>query len=476
MVSEHMMEICDTTCRGTDPTTLLRDLKVEQLAIADLKPYPRNARTHSAKQIRQIAESFKTFGFTNPILIDGDGRIMAGHGRVEAAKLLKLETVPAIRINDLSEADKRAYIIADNRLAELAGWDEQLLSIELQYLSDIEVDFEVEITGFDTVEIDQLIEAGNHDAKDDEADIVPDLDDDRPPVTRAGDLWLLGKNRLFNGDARLAGSYDAVMCGDQAQMVFTDPPYNVRIGGHACGSGAIKHNEFVMASGEMSEDEFVKFLAVSLGHHASYSKDGAIHFVCIDWRHLYELLIAGRSVYTELKNLCVWNKDNGGMGTFYRSKHELVLVLKNGTAPHINNFELGQKGRYRTNVWDYPGANTPHRDRLEELRMHPTVKPVALVADAIRDCSRRDGLVLDGFAGSGTTIIAAERTGRRANAVELDSKFVDVAVRRWEAFTGGNARHAATGLSFAEMTIARNAQVPMLPAPDPAPSGENEEV
>jgi 16S rRNA G966 N2-methylase RsmD len=250
-------------------------------------------------------------------------------------------------------------------------------------------------------------------------------------------------------------AYETLMAGESAQMVFIDPPYNVPIDGHVCGSGRVKHAEFVMASGEMSEPEFTAFLETVLHHLAGNSVVGSIHFVCMDWRHAFELLTAGRAAYTELKNLCVWNKSNAGMGSLYRSQHELVFVFKSGTAPHINNVELGRHGRYRTNVWNYPGINTLKPGRLEELAMHPTVKPAALVADAIKDCSRRGGVVLDAFAGSGTTIIAAERTARRARALELDPRYVDVALRRWQDLTNQDAVNAETGSTFAQITDSR---------------------
>ena len=447
---------------------------VEWRNVDRLTPYPRNARTHSTKQINQIAASIKEFGFTNPVLIDADGGIIAGHGRVEAAKLLGLDRVPAIQLDHLTEVQKRAYILADNRLAEKAGWDEELLAVELQYLSHIDLDFDIEITGFETVEIDLLIE-GLEAGDDDEADAVPDMDDDVAPVSRVGELWLLGPHRLLCGDALDPASYETLMAGAKAGLVFTDPPYNVEIDGNVCGSGRIKHQDFVMASGEMSEAEFTEFLTTALSNLARNSADGAIHFVCMDWRHAHALLTASRAVYSELKNICVWNKTNAGMGSLYRSKHELVFVFKNGTGAHINNVELGRHGRNRTNIWDYPGVNTLRRDRLDELRMHPTVKPVALVADAVKDCSKRGGIILDAFAGSGTTIIAAGKTGRIAHVLELDPKYVDVAVRRWEAYTGETARHSDTGLSLNALAAARGLPVPE-PSATPSSGAEPREV
>jgi DNA modification methylase len=422
-------------------------LRIDYCALARLRAHERNPRTHSRKQIRQIAGSIETFGFTNPVLIDEKGGIIAGHGRVAAAKLLGMNEVPTVRLAEMSEAQKRAYIIADNKLAENAGWDRELLALELQYITELDPEFDLTLTGFEMAEIDLVLDGdGNNTA----SDALPEIDPSAPVVSRPGDLWQLGPHRLLCGDARSGASHTALLGGERARMIFTDPPFNVPIGGHVSGLGKIKHDEFVMASGEMSAAEFVAFLGTVLGQLATHSTDGSLHFVCMDWRHAFELLSAARPVYAEFKNLCIWNKDNGGMGSLYRSKHELVFLFKNGTAPHINNVALGRHGRYRTNVWDYAGVNTLKRGRQAELTMHPTVKPVALVADAIKDCSNRGDIILDAFAGSGTTIIAAEETGRRGYALELDPRYVDVAVRRWQAHTGDEASEATTGFSFAE--------------------------
>ena len=386
-------------------------MKIEEVSVHALHPYDRNARTHSKKQIRQIAKSIERFGFCNPVLIDNENRIIAGHGRVAAAKHLKRETVPTVRLSHLSPADRRAYIIADNKLALNAGWDREMLAIELQGLIDL--NFDVDILGFDTAEIDLLMEDISAAAiEESNEDVVPDLE--IKPVSQLGDLWTLGGHTLVCGDARSDQHYHLLMRSDRAAFVFTDPPYNVPIDGHVSGLGNVRHREFAMASGEMSRAEFTRFLTDVFRHLVHYSADGSIHQICMDWRHLGEMLDAGEEVYSELKNLCIWNKDNAGMGSFYRSKHELVFVWKNGLAAHLNNFELGQHGRHRTNVWDYADVNTLRPGRLEELAMHPTVKPVLLVANAIKDCSRRGDLVLDPFAGSGTVLIAAERTGRKA--------------------------------------------------------------
>jgi DNA modification methylase len=430
-------------------------MKIEYISVRELRPHPNNARTHSKKQIRQIANSIQQFGFCNPVLVDDAKQIIAGHGRVEAAKLLGIDAVPTVRLSHLSDADKRAYILADNKLAEKAGWDRELLAIELQGL--IELDVDIELTGFEMAEIDLLFE----EAREANSDIGPEdtvpESSPAPAVSQTGDLWLLGSHRLLCGDARDQAAYAQLLAGAKAEFVFTDPPYNVAIDGHVCGLGRVRHRDFAMGCGEMSEAEFTAFLKAVFALLAEHSIDGSIHQICMDWRHIWEMLDAGRTVYGELKNLCIWNKTNAGMGSFYRSKHELVFIWKSGTAAHINNFELGQHGRHRSNVWDYPGVNTMRAGRLEELAMHPTVKPVSLVADAIKDCSRRGGLVLDPFCGSGTILIAAERTGRKARGLEIDPIYVDVAVRRWQAYTGKSAILVGSGETF-ETTAERRAK------------------
>jgi len=369
---------------------------------------------------------------------------------VEAAKLLGLSEVPTLPLSHLTASERRAYVVADNKLALNANWDKEMLAVELQGL--IEMDFDVELTGFTIAETDLVLEeAKNRDmrGKDSDLDRVPPLPE--TAVTLPGDLWLLGHHRLLCGDTRSKEDLSRLMAGDVADLVFTDPPYNVKIDGHVGGLGAIRHREFAFASGEMSETEFTHFLKTTLSNLSGVCREGAIAFVCMDWRHMRELLEAGAAAFTELKNLCVWNKSNGGMGSFYRSKHELVFVYKKGTSPHTNSFELGRTGRYRTNVWDYAGISSLGASRSEELAMHPTVKPVALVADAIKDCSRRGEIVLDGFGGSGSTLIAAESCGRKARLLEYDPLYCDTIVARWQALTGKQASHAVTGQSFEDV-------------------------
>lgn len=438
-----------TTCLGTIPDTRFEP-HIEFRAVQDLTPYPRNARTHSKRQVRQIAASIEEFGFTNPVLINAEGQIIAGHGRVEAAKLIDMSKVPAIRIEHLSEDQIRAYVIADNKLAENAGWDQEMLAIELETLISLETSFDVELTGFETCEIDLLIDEHRTLVEASKADEIPEPSENQEPVSKLGDLWLLGPHRLLCHDATDPMAYELLMQGDKARAVFIDPPYNVPIDGHVSGLGVIKHREFAMASGEMSSAAFAAFLSTVFENLAGVSVDGSIHYVCMDWRHMTEVLSAGDRAYTELKNLCVWAKTNAGMGSFYRSQHELVFVFKNGKAPHLNTFELGQFGRHRSNVWSYAGANTLKADRMSELQMHPTVKPVALVADAIRDVTKRGDIVLDSFAGSGSTLIAAEETGRRAYCIELDCLYVDTTIRRWQNLTGERARNTETDEFFKE--------------------------
>jgi DNA modification methylase len=424
--------------------------QIEMMPVGSLRPYTRNARTHSKRQVQQIAESIKRFGFTNPVLISDDGEIVAGHGRVMAAKELGLHEVPTLRLSHLSADERRAYVLADNKLAENAGWDAETLAIELQALIDI--NFDVTLTGFSLAEIDFAIETGTGvDAS--ELDVVPDLE--RTAVSKSGDLWILGDHRVLCEDSRSSEAVAHLLGGAQADLVFTDPPYNVRIDGHTGGLGSIKHREFAFAAGEMSSEQFTTFLTVTLGNAAAVSKDGAIAFVCMDWRHLRELLDAGGAVFSELKNLCVWNKTNGGMGSFYRSKHELIFVFKVGTLPHTNSFGLGETGRYRTNVWDYAGISSLGAGRNDTLAMHPTVKPVALVADAIKDCSRRGEIVLDLFAGSGSTLIAAASCGRRGYLLEYDPLYCDTIVRRWEQYSGKAARLEGSDLTFEEVAEER---------------------
>jgi DNA modification methylase len=445
------------------------NLAIQYVSPDRLRPYPGNARTHSRKQLKLIENSIKRFGFTNPILVTDDFEVVAGHGRLQAAKSLGMQLVPVVALSSLSEADKKALRIADNRIAELSNWDRDILAIEYQGLDDLQFD-DIEVTGFSLGEIDTILDEASE-----KKPVGPGPEDDLPvvaaPVSRKGDLWILGSHRLLCGDARSDDDYGRLLEGASADLVLTDPPFNVRVDGNVSGLGKVRHDEFAMASGEMSEAEFTAFLSIFLGCAKAHSRAGAILFVFMDWRHLFELTCAGREQDLVLKNLVVWAKDNAGMGTFYRSKHELVFVFKNGDGSHINTFELGQHGRYRTNVWEYAGVNTFRAGRLDELAMHPTVKPVAMLADAIRDVTKRGAIVLDPFAGSGSTLIAAEKTGRHARCIEFEPKYCDVIVRRWQAYTGKAATFDGIDLTFEDFEGAR-ASCPASPAAKPLPPAE----
>lgn len=421
-----------------------------------LKPRANNPRIHSPKQIAQLVRSMQHYGFTNPVLVDDANGIIAGHGRVLAAKELSMTEVPTVHLSGMSEADIRAYVMADNKLAENAGWDEKLLGLELQYLSELDIDFDVSITGFELPEIDAFIDKLSLDDKEDPADEQMELIPEQA-VTRPGDIWNIGNHRLICGDSTKEETYQKLLGNERAQMVFCDPPYNVAINGNVSGLGKIQHREFAMASGEMTEDEFTAFLITVFMLLARFSVDGSIHYQCMDFRHMVEMLTAGNAAYTELKNLCVWVKNNGGMGALYRSKHELVFVFKSGTKPHINNVELGKHGRYRTNVWEYAGVNSFGANR-QDLELHPTVKPTKLVADAILDCSERKSIVLDAFAGSGTTLVAAQKTGRRGYGIEIDPLYCDVIIRRMQKLFKLEAVLEGTGKRFDEVAMDRAIQ------------------
>jgi DNA modification methylase len=428
-------------------------LAIEYVSPSSLVLDPENTRLHSDHQVHQIGCSIEAFGFNVPVLIDGARRVIAGHGRVAAASSLGLLSIPAIRLEHLTQRQIRAFAIADNKLTENPAWNETLLAEHLKILSEEELDFTLDAIGFETAEIDLLIEGlrrpddGTEDPADQFQPISP------VPVSKPRDLWVLGRHRVLCGDARDPGSYQVVLANRKAAVVFTDPPYNVHIGGHAGGMGNIKHREFAMASGEMSEGEFTDFLARVCGILAEHSTSSSLHYLCMDWRHIREILTAGESIYSELKALCVWNKGNGGMGSLYRSQHELVFVFKNGTSAHRNNIQLGQFGRYRTNVWDYPGLNSFARKTAEGNlpELHPTAKPVALIADAILDCTARRDIILDPFLGSGTTVIAAERTGRSCHGIEIDPIYVDTIIRHWQAFTGLLAIQQRSGGDFDDL-------------------------
>jgi DNA modification methylase len=422
--------------------------------VGDLKPNKRNARTHSKKQIQQLVKSVKhASGFMSPIVADENGNIIAGHGRLQAALDMAWTEVPVITLTDLTEAQKRALMLADNKIAGNAGWDREKLAIELPELSALlEVEgVDITVTGFEIPEIDQL--AVDFDDRNDPEDTFEESSS-ASAVTQPGDVWILDQHRLFCGNARSADDVARLMGSETAVMAFLDPPYNVAVSGIG-GRGKIKHPEFIEASGEMSPAAFGDFLNITLNNAARVSAPGSLHFICMDWRHQLELLTAALAIYQQHINTCIWAKSNPGQGSFYRSAHEMIGVFRVRGAPHLNNVELGRHGRNRSNVWPYPGVNTFRKGRMDDLRAHPTVKPVALVSDAMRDCTKRRDIVLDTFSGSGTTILAAERIGRRAFCMEIDPMYVDTGVRRWQALTGKDAILAGTTTTFNEIEAAR---------------------
>ncbi len=424
-------------------------LKIRYLPIDDLKAYENNSRKHSKKQIRQIAASITRFGMVTPILITADGTIIAGHGKWMAARECGMTEVPTICIDHMNEADRKAYIIADNRLAELSSWDEDILRIELQNLEALDLDYPLEITGFDSAKIDFIL--GEPEPKMDPADEVPAVEE--TAITRPGDIFTMGDHRLICADARDPHAYVQLIDGEQARM--SDPPYTVPIEGHVSGLGEHTHREFVAGAGELSDPDFIDLLAIPMAEVAKHSVDGSIHFWAMDWRHIDQMSEARKRAGFDMKNLVVWNKTNAGMGAFYRSQHELFFVFKKGKARHLNNFGLGETGRYRTNVWTYAGVNTFKRNRDEELDAHPTVKPAVMIADAIKDVSKRGDIVIDCFAGSGTTAIAAERTRRRARLIEMDPLYCDTIIRRFMKFAEKPVIHVQSGMTFNELAMER---------------------
>lgn len=423
---------------------------------SEVKPDPLNPRTHSSSQVKKLAKSIRYTGYFNPILIDENGVVIAGHGRLLAAKLLKMERVPAFRLRHLTAASKRVLLLADNEIASQAGWDRERLAVILPQLTVmLEAEsIDITVTGFEVPEIDQiLVDFGDKDAEvqNDAVHLAS------CPVSRTGDLFALGAHRLYCGNARLKPNVSQLMGGAVADMSFNDPPYNVEIR-KVVGRGRTKHREFAEASGEQSYAEFVSFLAEWLAHVALFLAPGSLTYVCMDWRHVGELLEAAKPIFSEHINTVIWVKTNAGQGSFYRSQHEQILVFRNGAVPHRNNVELGRHGRNRTNVWTFPGANTFRTGRMDDLRNHPTVKPTALVVEAIRDCTKRHDIVLDLFCGSGTTILAAEKIGRRCFAMEIDPLYVDLAIRRWQSLTGKDAILEATGETFDALATERRAE------------------
>jgi hypothetical protein len=433
------------------------NLAIEYIPIARLQDNPLNPRSHPARQVKALARSIRQFGFVAPVLIDADNMLVAGHGRVEAARSEGMDTVPAVRIEHLTPAEQRALMIADNKLTDMSTFDDGLLIENFRLLEIEDASLDLTMTGFEMGEIDVLLETPP-------ANDTPDPDDaveearQGPPVNRVGDRWQLGAHRLACGNALDSEVWSALMAGETAMMSISDVPYNLKIPGNISGLGRICHDNFVMASGEMSPEEFTAFLERAFEQLARHAQAGALHYTFIDWKHLGEMQAAGEAAFAELKNVIVWDKGQGAMGSLYRSAHELIFVWKSGRGRHTNNVALGRWGRNRTNIWRYPGIGSfRHSDEGDLLALHSTPKPVRMIADAMLDVTRRGDLVLDAFLGSGTTIIAAERVGRRCYGCELDPKYADTVIARYERHSGEQAVHIPTGLTFAAIAEQRAA-------------------
>lgn len=430
-------------------------LSIRHLSVGEIKPNPRDPRAYKKRDLRRFAKNLDVFGPIVPQVLNSDGVTLSGNVWIEAAKLAGLETLPTVTADHLTADEAEFYMVSSVRLIELGEWNKPLLGEILRDLSLKGLDLSLDMIGFDVAEIDMLIE-GQDDpgVADDEADELPPAG---PAVSRPGYRWTMGPHELFCGNALEPATFDALMLGATAAIVFTDPPYNVRIPGNVSGLGAVKHRDFAMATGEMNPAQFTQFLEGALGLATRHSADGSLHYIAMDWRHMYELIVAGQTVYDSLQNLCVWSKAQGGMGSLYRSQHELFFVFKKGRKPHRNNVQLGRYGRNRTNVWTYPGANSFGRqsDEGDLLKLHPTVKPVALIVDILLDASARGEIVLDPFIGSGSTLIAAEKVGRHARGIEIDPLYVDTAVRRWERWTGEAAILDGDGRTFREIEADR---------------------
>lgn len=427
-------------------------LSIENIALNQIRAYAKNAKNHPEVQVQQIAASIRQFGFNNPILVDENLEIIAGHGRVAAAQILGLDTVPVIRLSHLSDVQKRAYRLADNKITENGGWNADLLRLEISELEQICGDLDISVTGFSDVELD-VLGVGDKPIADPKANSIPYISENEI-VTRPGDVWCLGDHQIICGNSLDAATFETLLGTRHADMVLQDPPYNVKISGHVCGAGNVHHKEFMMASGEMTSDEFTRFLRKNFELCAKYARPGALHYNFMDWRHIGEILAAGKGAFNNLVNMCVWCKSSGGMGSLYRSQHELCFIFKKGKDAHINNVKLGSNGRYRTNVWQYAGVNAFGRHK-NDIKMHPTVKPVEMLKDAILDVTRRGDIVLDAFLGSGSTLIAAHQSKRVCYGIELDPLYVDTSIRRFFDLFGIDAIHEASGKTYSELLAIR---------------------
>jgi DNA modification methylase len=426
------------------------ELQVQYVDLAQLTHDPANSRFHAPAQIKQIAASVKAFEFNSPILVDKDYKILAGHGRALALKLLGWTNVPVIMLDHLTPEQARAYAIADNKLTDNSSFDKRQLALHFKALAELDLGFSLEATGFTMGEIDLSIESLSVTSDVAGADTA---DEGAPPtgpaVAKLGQVWRLGKHRLICGSSLEEASFARLLGGELVQCAFNDPPYGPSMRSYF---GARAKREFVQGSDDLTDEALSTFLGTALELAVRHSANGAVHFNCIDWRGQRVMLNVCAELYGQHLNTCVWSK-NPGMGALYRSAHEMVLVHRVGKSRHRNNVQLGKWGKNRTNVWSYPGASMFVRGSEDGdlIAHHPTPKPVALVKDALLDVSARGELVLDAFTGAGATLLACERTGRRFRGIELDPLYIDLAIRRWQRLTGENAVLESTGERFDEL-------------------------
>ena len=426
-------------------TSIRNSTEWQSLPIDRVKPYPGHARSHSKRQLEKLKRLIRHYGQIIPVVVDRDSIIIDGHAVWQAMSELGSGEIAVVVVANRTDPEIKALRLALNRIPADAAWDNDRLRKELEQF--VSLSFDLELTGFDAVEIDHLLDVDLPKLNvTEDSEQIPALQS--PAITAVGDIWICGRHHIGCGDAQDHAFIDKICGGLRANMCFVDPPYNVPIDGFVSGKGRVNHRDFVQGTGELTSEEFAAFLGESLAVLQRSATDAALIYACMDWRHIFELIAAGRRCNLQLFNLCVWAKTNAGMGALYRSQHELICVFKAGAANHINNVELGRHGRNRSNLWTYRGLNSFGADRDELLASHPTVKPVLMIADAIRDVTKRGDAVLDTFIGSGSTLMAAEETGRVCFGVDLDPLYVDVAIRRWQGQTRRDALHAETGESF----------------------------
>ena len=443
--------LCEFRINNKTRREEMNKLQIKNLKLGDIHAYKNNAKKHPESQVQQIISSITKFGFNNPILIDENNEIIAGHGRFMAAQVMNLETVPTVKLSHLTDAQKRAYRLADNKIAENGGWNKELLSLEIKDLEKICLNdnFVIQDIGFNDAELDSIVNFTDTKPINPKTNAVPFIPEDEI-ISKPGDIWQLSKHRIICGDSLNPETFAKLFENDKADMILQDPPYNVKIDGHVCGSGIIKHKEFAMASGEMTADEFTQFLMNNFALCKQYSNNGSLHYNFMDWRHVLEITTAGKNIFDKFINMCVWVKTSGCMGSLYRSQHELCFIFQNGKGSHNNNVQLGKYGRYRTNVWQYAGVNTFGKHKQDGI-MHPTVKPIEMLKDAILDVSKRGDIVLDSFLGSGSTLIACQQSGRICYGIEYEPLYIDTTIRRFQNLFGIDAINLSIDKTYNEI-------------------------